>query len=408
MFSQRCIKCCEEFGAEDFEVPIESDGTLLLSTLQSVFPDAKGLLIFLRSHQSFHSLCRQQINNNKNLQTGLKFKNPLTNCYRVVKLDESQKLHAPGINADDPWGCELPDLIYICTFPRSADSAVVDTATAAAAIEAPAKVPQKLEEKISTLRQQKTMDLIVLQLSPQTSEADLRGYFEESFGPLIMAEIKRDRQTGNSRRFAFIRFQFHKDEMKALNCTKQHKINGQVVRVALPDYRDPSEVYRENKCFIGRVNEAIKPSDLKEFFGQFGEIDEISYPKKFKGYAFITFADREVAQKLCGNDFIIKGYSVCVSKSTNGSEQKQQQQQMPASMNSQSSNWFQEAKAFSPNLQNSPYMSSMLERNNPNSYYGNPSIMNANVNPLNVLSMAMQGMGMLGNHQMGGAAQNVS
>lgn len=43
MFSQRYIKCCEEFGAEDFEVPIESDGTLLLSTLQSVFPDAKGL-----------------------------------------------------------------------------------------------------------------------------------------------------------------------------------------------------------------------------------------------------------------------------------------------------------------------------------------------------------------------------
>lgn len=49
MFAQRCIKCCEEFGAEDFEVPIENDGTLLLSTLQSVFPDAKGLLILPRS-----------------------------------------------------------------------------------------------------------------------------------------------------------------------------------------------------------------------------------------------------------------------------------------------------------------------------------------------------------------------
>lgn len=42
MFSQRCIKCCEEYGSEECEVPIERDGTLLLSTLQSVFPGAKG------------------------------------------------------------------------------------------------------------------------------------------------------------------------------------------------------------------------------------------------------------------------------------------------------------------------------------------------------------------------------
>lgn len=328
-----------------------------------------------------------------------------------MKLDENQRLHAPGIKPDDEWGCTLADLIYICTFPRNVvDRDAPDTtlSNAAAAASEPTKAaPQKLEDKIKDLRQQKTMDLIVLQLSPQTGESDLRGYFEENFGPLIMAEIKRDRATGNSRRFAFIRFQYHKDEMKALNCTRQHKINGQVVRVALPDYRDPAEVYRENKCFIGRVNEAIKPSDLKEFFGQFGEIDEISYPKKFKGYAFITFADREVAQKLCGNDFIIKGYSVCVSKSTNGGGEQQKQPQgnmLPSQMNSQSSNWFQEAKAFSPNLQASQYMNPMLDRSNANSYYGNSSIMSPNVNPLNVLTMAMGNL--LNNHQMGG--QSVS
>lgn len=337
-----------------------------------------------------------------------------------MKLDENQKLHAPGIHELDEWGSDDRDLVYICTFPRNNNAEpvinnVIQEAPAVTATNAspvkPSPQPQKLEDKIKDLRQQKTMDLIVLQLSPQTSEADLRGYFEENFGPLIMAEIKRDRQTGNSRRFAFIRFQYHKDEMKALNSTKPHKINGQPVRVALPDYRDPAEVYRENKCFIGRVNEAIKPSDLKEFFSQFGEIDEVSYPKKFKGYAFITFADREVAQKLCGNDFIIKGYSVCVSKSTNGGEQKQQPSNVlpsPMNMNSQSSNWFQEAKSYNPNLQGSQYMSPLLDtmRNNQN-YYGNSSIMSPNVNPLNVLTMAM---GNLLNNQMGRnvGIQNVS
>lgn len=43
MLSQTsCIKCSEEFGAEECEVPLEDDGTLLLTTLQSVFPGAKG------------------------------------------------------------------------------------------------------------------------------------------------------------------------------------------------------------------------------------------------------------------------------------------------------------------------------------------------------------------------------
>jgi Transactive response DNA-binding protein N-terminal domain len=52
MLSQRCIKCSEEFGAEECEVPLEDDGTLLLSTLQSVFPGAKGKRKF--SPKNFH------------------------------------------------------------------------------------------------------------------------------------------------------------------------------------------------------------------------------------------------------------------------------------------------------------------------------------------------------------------
>lgn len=46
MLSQRCIKCSEEFGAEECEVPLEDDGTLSLSTLQSVFPGGKGRKFF--------------------------------------------------------------------------------------------------------------------------------------------------------------------------------------------------------------------------------------------------------------------------------------------------------------------------------------------------------------------------
>lgn len=329
----------------------------------------------------------------------------MTNCYRVVKLDEQQRLHAPGIMPNDEWGCDLKDLFYICTFPKVAETSNV---TDSQPVAESSKQPTKLEDRIKDLRQQTTtIDLIVLQLSSSTTEAELRTYFESNFGPLIMNEIKRDRQTGNSRRFAFIRFLNYKDQMKALAYTK-HKLNGQQLRVALPDYRDPIELYRENKCFIGRVNETIKAADLREFFSQFGEIEEISYPKKFKGYAFITFADREVAQKLCGNDFIVKGYSLCVSKSTNGAQQQQQQYFSQPQMNpppipqanqaSSDWNWFRESKAFNPPRPGANFMNPQLDplRNNPN-FYGNPAMMNTN-NPLNVLTMAM---GNLLNNQLG-------
>ena len=366
------IKVCEDFGEEECEVPLEDDATLLLTTLQSMFPKA----------------------------TGMKFRNPLTNCYRAVKIDQKNgdlRFHKPGVGED---GWDSINIIYICVFPKSVEPKVDDAPETSEKVSKPA---EDSSMNISTGAQPKTVDLIILNLSLQTEESELRNYFETKFGPLLMAEIKRDRKTGNSRRFAFIRFKSYKDQMKALGQTK-HKIDNQQVRVALPDYRDPSELYQENKCFIGRVNEAIKAGDLREFFSQFGEIVEVSYPKKFKGYAFVTFVDAEVARKICGQDFVIKGYSVCVSKSTNGSSNKN----MPApSMNQRyaggyqndwSGGWYSN-DSWTPG---SSYVTAPLnpqmnaQRNNSNFYGHNAalssmgnSMLSANMNPINVLSMAM-------------------
>lgn len=189
--------------------------------------------------------------------------------------------------------------------------------------------------------QPRTVDLIVLNLASSTTEEGLRDYFESKFGSLLMVELKRDRKTGNSRRFAFIRFRNYKDQMKALNQMK-FKLDNQQIRLALPDFRDPSELYQENKCFVGRVNEQIKANDLRDFFSQFGDIVEVSYPKKFKGYAFITFADPDVARKVCGQDFIVKGYSLCVSKSTHGNNKNKDQQQPYSQNNMNNSNNYQD------------------------------------------------------------------
>lgn len=337
----------------------------------------------------------------------MKFKNPLTNVYRVVKLDAEQKFHAPGITEEDAWDSE--NVNFICVFPKinsESSSKPLDWAEAA-------EKPEKVIEP--TAAQPKTVDLIILNLSPQTAEESLRGYFETKFGSLLMAEIKRDRKTNASRRFAFIRFKNYKDQMKALGQVK-HKIDNQLVRIALPDYRDPQELYQENKCFIGRVNEAIKASDLREFFSKFGEIIEISYPKKFKGYAFVTFTDVDVAQSVIGQDFVIKGFSVCVSKSTHGNANNNvnkgpaihnmNQRFGGGFQNDWNNGWYGRDQQWTPG---SPYVTAPLnppmERNNSNFYghsaalssMGNSLLTNnshSHVSPLNVLSMAMANLAM--------------
>lgn len=342
----------------------------------------------------------------------MKFKNPLTNIFRVVKLDGEQRFHAPGITENDGWDCD--NITYICVFPKAVaePKSLDDWAEAAERAEKSAEKPASgVSESVT---QPKTVDLIILNLSPQTNEEQLRGYFETKFGPLLMAEIKRDRKTNASRRFAFIRFKNYKDQMKALGVVK-HKIDNQQVRLALPDYRDPQELYQENKCFIGRVNESIKANDLREFFSQFGEIVEVSYPKKFKGYAFVTFADVDVAQRVIGSDFVIKGFSVCVSKSTHGTNNVNKAPQPPnmnqrfggGFQNDWSNGWYNNRDA--PWQAGTPYVTAPLnpqmERNNSNFYghsaqlhsMGNQLLNNnshSQVNPLNVLSMAMANLAM--------------
>lgn len=161
MLSQLYLRVCQEFGEEEIEVPLEDDGTLLLTTLQSCF----------------------------NKATGLKFRNPSSGCYRAVKLtklaDAELKFHPPGLG-DDGWDCE--NITYLCVFPKiEVEAKVADDVSETSD---KATKPAAPTETAGT-NQPKTVDLIILNLSPQTTELELRNYFESKYGPLLMSEIKR-------------------------------------------------------------------------------------------------------------------------------------------------------------------------------------------------------------------------
>lgn len=77
------VQVAEEEGDETIELPIEDDGTLLLSTLQAQFAGT----------------------------SGLKYRNPVTNATRGIRLSEG-RLHPPV--DEDGWGAQ----IYLCVFPK--------------------------------------------------------------------------------------------------------------------------------------------------------------------------------------------------------------------------------------------------------------------------------------------------
>lgn len=70
------------------------------------------------------------------------------------------------------------------------------------------------------------------------------------------------------------------------------------------------------KVFVGRVTKDIEAEDLRCYFNKFGEVVDVFIPKPYRAFAFVTFADPEVAQTLCGEDHIVKGTSLHVSNAT--------------------------------------------------------------------------------------------
>lgn len=68
------------------------------------------------------------------------------------------------------------------------------------------------------------------------------------------------------------------------------------------------------KIFVGRLNESITASDLREYFTGYGQVIDVYIPKPFRAFGFVTFVDADVVQTLFGEHHVINGTSIHVSK----------------------------------------------------------------------------------------------
>lgn len=212
---------------------------------------------------------------------------------RGVRLVDG-RFHPP----DNGWG----NVVYYCVFPK--DACLHNS-------ENKRKSDEQLENSTAKTKRlenrQKCSDLIVLGLPWKTSEQDLRQYFE-SFGEVLMAQVKKDPKTGQSKGFGFIRFSSYESQVRALS--KRHLIDGRWCDVKIPNSKDGQASELSRKVFVGRCTEDLSSDDLRDYFSKFGEVTDVFIPKPFRAFAFVTFVDPDVAQSLCGEDHIIRGTSI--------------------------------------------------------------------------------------------------
>jgi len=75
-------------------------------------------------------------------------------------------------------------------------------------------------------------DLIVLGLPWKTTEDSLREYFE-TFGEVLMAQIKKETKSGQSKGLGFVRFGSYDAQMRVLS--NRHLIDGRWCEVKVPN-----------------------------------------------------------------------------------------------------------------------------------------------------------------------------
>ncbi|CAF3583735.1 unnamed protein product [Rotaria sp. Silwood1] len=198
--------------------------------------------------------------------------------------------------------------------------------------------------------------LFVGGLTWDTTQDDLRGYFS-SFGNILDCSIKHDPTTGRSRGFAFLIFD-RKDIVDKILSQNEHFVRGRKVdpkpahrRLAIINNNNnnnnnhmstsssSNSISNNNrKVFIGGLDPRFSDVQLREYFSQFGIIEDIDLPfdkekNERRPFCFISFQNEQSAQEVLRlQRHTIGDITVDVKrakpKTLNNNQQHQQQQQI--------------------------------------------------------------------------------
>jgi RNA-binding protein Musashi len=147
-------------------------------------------------------------------------------------------------------------------------------------------------------------------LSPETTEDKLKDHFEQ-FGIVKNYVIMR-LPTGQSRCFGFVTFQNLADAQDVV-LRKFHSLDGKAVecKLAVPGQKQlggeipDGTPIKAKKIFIGGLHGDATTEVMREYFSQFGEIEDVismnDNPTHKRGFGYVTFKYQDAVERVVQN-----------------------------------------------------------------------------------------------------------
>ncbi|XP_034235216.1 heterogeneous nuclear ribonucleoprotein 87F-like isoform X3 [Thrips palmi] len=165
-------------------------------------------------------------------------------------------------------------------------------------------------------------------LDYRTTDESMKEYFEQ-WGEVVDVVVMKDPKTRRSRGFGFITYaQAHM--VDAAMHARPHKIDGREVesKRAVPreDIGRPEAGATVKKLFVGGVKDAHTEDNLRSYFSQFGNVQQVSIvldkeTGKKRGFGFVEYDDHDAVDKcVLHKNHTVCGHTVDVKKAISRAE----------------------------------------------------------------------------------------
>jgi len=149
--------------------------------------------------------------------------------------------------------------------------------------------------------------IIVRNLNFDSTDEDVKAFYEK-WGTVEDLKVMKNKGSGKSKGWAILRY-VKASEVDAAMSARPHELDGRTLephRASPREYSQKLECHHTcNEIFVGKWTPDITEEDLKEYFGQFGTVEEVTCPKdkkdetKFRNFAIVKFDDYDPVDVCC-------------------------------------------------------------------------------------------------------------